>query len=69
VTLRFKNKSEIKTTVSAGNTRGERSNFIECMCYDTETDDFTMARIDLRKPFTRYIPEWVVLEEEMKMQM
>lgn len=68
MTLKFRNGSEIKTVVSAGNTKGERSNFIGCMCYDTETEDFVFVNLDLRKPFTRYIPEWVIAEEVIKNQ-
>ena len=60
MTYKFSNGSEIKTVVSAGNVRGKRSNFIGCMCYDTKTDVFVFVDLDLRKPFTRYIPEWLL---------
>jgi hypothetical protein len=57
----FKNKSKIETIDAPKSIRGVRSNFINCVCYDIQDDCWVFViDLDLRKPFDRFIPEWVV---------
>lgn len=59
--IKFKNESTIESYPSNDNHRGIRSNFISCMCYDTETDDFVFVEdLDMRKRPIRFIPEWLL---------
>lgn len=55
--LSFKNGSSVEVIECAENTRGERSNYIWCNCYELETNHCVFKRIDLREPIDRFIPE------------
>ena len=43
------------------NIRGVRSNFISCVCYDTEDEIWVFVEdLDMRKPLDRYVPKWIM---------
>lgn len=69
--IKFENGSTIKALPSGNqNTRGERSNFYETLCLDTECEDgnvYVIARIDMREPIGRYVPVWM-LEDRKHVQ-
>ncbi len=58
--IKFKNGSTIKTidTDSGSITRGVRSNYITCPCYDLDNPDSEpiMVCIDIREPMNRFVP-------------
>jgi hypothetical protein len=61
INIKFKNKSTTKTSSSNDTCRGVRSNFISCVCYDSENDDFVFVEdLDLRKRPIRFIPEFML---------
>lgn len=63
--IKFKNGSTIETiksqvNINNNNTRGNRSNFITCMCYDTIDYKSIMKTLDMREPIGRYVPEYLI---------
>ena len=64
--MRFNNGSNIKTIkTSINNIRGERSNFITCICYDVQDNEWILKTLDIRKSIDRYIPEWMFYYKEV----
>lgn len=42
------------------NVRGVRSNFITMSCYDLQNDEWEVIELDIRKPITRFVPEFLL---------
>lgn len=63
--IKFTNGSTIEAIKNNNtNIRGNRSNYISCNCYDLDNNEIVFVEdLDLRKPFTRFVPEWYLINE------
>lgn len=57
--IKFKNGSKIETISQIGVTRGQRWNYLQCVCYDIDNDDFIIGTPLINK---NHIPKWIIEE-------
>ena len=62
--IKFANRNTIETIKNDNtNSKGNRSNYISCNCYDLDNNEIVfLENLDLRKPFTRFVPEWYLIK-------